>query len=351
MTGTKAMEQRILGSSGVSVSRLCLGAMMFGGPTDPATAGAIIAMARDAGINFIDTADQYHRGRSEEVVGEAIRGERHRWVVATKIANAMGPETPRNETGLSRNWLMRGVEGSLRRLGTDYIDVLYLHREDHETPLDVTARALGDLIRAGKIRSFGLSNFRAWRIAALCEACDRLGIDRPVVTQPYYNAMNRMPEVEVIPVSHHYGMAVVPYSPLARGVLTGKYRPDEPPAGDTRAGRGDKRMLEAEWRPESLQIAQRIGAHAASVGTSAAHLAIHWVLNNAFVTATIVGPRTEAHMRDYLDAMAYGFTAADEDLISSAVAPGHPSTPGYNDPHYPIEGRSPVVGTAPAPTH
>ena len=156
--------------------------------------------------------------------------------------------------------------------------------------------------------------------------------------------MNHMPEVEVIPASRHYGLAVVPYSPLARGVLTAKYDPDAPPPGDTRAGRGDKRMLEAEWRPESLKIARAISAHAALVGTTAAHLAIRWVLNNAFVTATIVGPRTVAHMRDYISAMTYGFTAADEEFISSAVAAGHPSTPGYNDPHYAIEGRVPVVG-------
>jgi len=347
----KAMEQRILGRSGVPVSRLCLGAMMFGGPTESATAERIIGMARDAGINFIDTADQYHRGRSEEAVGAAIRAERHRWVVATKIANAMGPETPRSETGLSRAWLFRGVENSLRRLGTDHIDILYLHREDHDTPLEVTAAALGDLIRSGKIRAFGVSNFRAWRIAALCEACDRLGIDRPVASQPYYNAMNRMPEVEVIPVSRHYGLGIVPYSPLARGVLTGKYASDAAPGAETRAGRGDKRMLEAEWRPESIAIAQRIAAHAAADGRRAAHLAIHWVLNNAFVTASIVGPRTVEQMQDYLDAMATPFTAADEELISSAVSPGHPSTPGYNDPHYPIEGRVPVIGEARAHEH
>lgn len=343
-----SMEYRVLGRSGVKVSRLCLGAMMFGGPTDAATSERIVARAREVGFNFIDTADQYHRGGSEEVVGRAIAGDRHHWVVATKIANPMGPDSPMNERGLSRAWLTRGVENSLRRLGTDHIDLLYLHREDHATPLEVTVAALGDLIRAGKIRGFGLSNFRAWRIAALCEACDRLGVDRPIANQPYYNVMNRMPEVEVIPVSVYYGLGVVPYSPLARGVLTAKYRPGEAPPPDTRAGRGDKRMMEAEWRPESVAIAQRIAEHAAAVGSSAAHLAIHWVLNNAMVTGTIVGPRTEGQLEDYIAALAYRFTAADEALISSQVAPGHPSTPGYNDPYYPIEGRPVVIRDAPA---
>jgi aryl-alcohol dehydrogenase-like predicted oxidoreductase len=192
------MEYRVLGRSGVKVSRLCLGTMMFGGATDAPASERIVARAKEAGFNFLDTANGYNRGRSEEVVGQAIAGGRHAWVLATKVANPTGPDASMNEQGLSRAWITRGVEESLRRLGTDHIDLLYLHREDHNTPLEVTAAALGDLIRAGKIRAFGLSNFRAWRIAALCEACDRLGVDRPVACQPYYNAMNRMPEVEVI---------------------------------------------------------------------------------------------------------------------------------------------------------
>src|SRR5689334_15564592 len=187
------MEYRTLGRSGITVSRLCLGTMMFGGPTDAATSGRLIARAAEAGINFIDTADAYNGGRSEEVVGAAIAGNRHAWVLATKIANQVGKEP--NEGGLSRKWVMQGTEACLRRLGTDFIDILYLHKEDHATPLEVTVRALGDLVRAGKIRHFGVSNYRSWRIAEICRICDGLGIDRPVVSQPYYNAMNRQPEV------------------------------------------------------------------------------------------------------------------------------------------------------------
>ena len=333
------MDYRNLGRSGLKVSPLCLGTMMFGGATDEPTAQRIIAKAREAGVNFIDSADAYNRGRSEEVTGRAISNQRDHWVLATKLANPMG-EGP-NAGGLSRKWIMRAADASLRRLGTDYIDIYYLHKEDLSTPLAETVRALGDLVRAGKIRYFGVSNYKSWRVAEICNICDRLGIDRPVVSQPYYNAMNRMPEVEHLPACAYYGLGVVPYSPLARGVLTGKYAPDAPPPPDTRAGRKDRRMLQAEWRPESLNLAQEIKQHAERRGMTAGQLAVLWVLNNAFVTAAIAGPRTEAQWDDYLGALGHKFTGEDEALIDRLVPPGHPSTPGFNDPAYPIEGRVP----------
>ncbi len=333
------MEYRSLGRSGLKVSPLCLGSMMFGGQTDAATAERIIAKAQEAGVNFIDTADQYNDGRSEEVVGRAIAARRDAWVLATKVCNPMGSGA--NERGLSRKWVMQAAEASLRRLGTDYVDIYYLHKEDHTTPLDETVRALGDLVRQGKIRYFGVSNHRSWRIAEICNIADRLGIDRPVVSQPYYNAMNRMPEVEQLPVCAYYGLGVVPYSPLARGVLTGKYRPDVPPPPGTRAGRQDMRMMQTEWRPESLRIAQEVKAHAEAHGITAGQFAVAWVLNNRLVTSVIGGPRTEEQWDDYLGALSYRFTAADEALIDRLVPSGHPSTPGYSDPAYPIEGRVP----------
>ncbi|SDB48153.1 aldo/keto reductase [Belnapia rosea] len=336
------MEYRTLGRSGLSVSRLCLGTMMFGGPTDAATSHRLIARAAEAGINFLDTADAYNGGRSEEVVGQAIAARRHDWVVATKIANRVGPGP--NEGGLSRKWVIQGTEACLRRLGTDFIDILYLHKEDHATPLETTVRALADLVRAGKIRHIGVSNYRSWRIAEICRLCDESGINRPVVSQPYYNAMNRQPEVEQLPAAAHYGLGIFPYSPLARGVLTAKYRPGAEPEAGSRAARQDKRMLETELRAESLEIAQTIREHAERVGTTPVHLAIGWVLNNRLVTGSILGPRTEAHLDDYLAALDYRFTAEDEALVDRLVPPGHPSTPGYNDPQYPIEGRVPVTG-------
>src|SRR5579872_4005925 len=266
------MEYRALGKSGLKVSKLCLGAMMFGGPTDEATSGRIIAQAREQGVNFIDTADQYNAGSSEAVVGRAVARERDRWVIATKLANPWSADP--NEVGLSRKWMLQAVEGSLRRLGTDYIDIYYLHKEDHGTPLAETVRAMGDLIRQGKVRYFGVSNHRSWRIAEICNLADRMGIDRPVVNQPYYNAMNRMPEVEQLPASAYYGLGIVPYSPLARGVLTGKYTLDAPPPAETRAGRADKRIMQTEFRAESIRIAQELKRHAEARGITPGEFAV-----------------------------------------------------------------------------
>jgi len=333
------MDYRNLGRIGLKVSPICLGTMMFGGPTDEATAERIVGSAREAGVNFIDTADVYNEGRSEEIVGRLIRAERVHWILATKVANPMGPGP--NDRGLSRRWIMQAAEASLRRLGTDVIDIYYLHKEDHATPLAETVRAMGDLVRHGKILHFGVSNHRSWRVAEICRLCDELGIDRPVVSQPYYNAMNRMPEVEHLPACGYFGLGVVPYSPLARGVLTGKYGLDTTPSADTRAGRSDKRMMQTEWRPESLAIAQEIKQHAEACGVTAGQFAVSWVLNNRLVTAVIAGPRTEAQWDEYLGALDYVFTAEDEALIDRLVATGHPSTPGYNDPAYPVEGRVP----------
>jgi aryl-alcohol dehydrogenase (NADP+) len=333
----KSTDYRTLGASGVKVSPLCLGTMMFGGPTDEATATRIAAKAKEQGVNFIDTADGYAGGKSEEVVGRAIGNRRHDWVLATKLGNVRGSWP--NHGGLSRKWVIQCCEESLRRLGTDYIDVLYLHKEDHDTPLAETVRALAALIRDGKIRYFGVSNHRSWRIAEICNLCDRMGIDRPVVNQPYYHALYRVAEVEQIPACAHYGVGVVSYSPLARGVLTGKYVPGADAARDSRAGRADKRMLETEFRPETLEAAQKFKAYADSRGIAAGHLAVAWVLNNKLITGVVAGPRTEHQWDDYVKALNVTFTAEDEAFVNGLVSPGHPAAPGYNDPQYPIEGR------------
>src|ERR1700744_5309826 len=336
-TRMSPMQYRKLGRSGLKVSPICLGTMMFGGPADEATSTRIVAKAREAGINFIDTADAYNNGGSEQVVGRAISNNRPGWVLATKLANPMGDDP--NRGGLSRRWVLQAADESLKRLGTDYIDLYFLHKEDHSTPLEETVRAMGDLMRAGKIRYFGVSNYRAWRVAEICNICDRLGIDRPVVSQPYYNAMNRMPEVEHMPACHYYGLGVVPYSPLARGVLTGKYNADAAPDKDSRAGRNDTRMMQTEWRPESLKLAQEIKRHAESKGITAGQFALSWVLNSSFVSSVFAAPVAGAHWDDYVGPLDYRVTADDEALVARLVVPGHPSTPGYNDPQYPIEGR------------
>jgi aryl-alcohol dehydrogenase-like predicted oxidoreductase len=328
---------RNLGRSGLAVSPLCLGTMMFGDRTDAAEAGRIVDAARAAGVNFIDTADVYAKGESERITGRVIKADRERWVLATKVANPMGDDP--NRRGTSRKWIMRAIEESLERLGTDYVDIYYLHKDVAETPLEESARAMADLIAAGKVRYFGISNFRGWRISEMAHACRALGVPAPVVCQPYYNAMNRQPENDILPACAHHGIGVVPYSPLARGVLTGKYRPNEAPPEGSRAGRKDKRILETEFRGESLAIAQKLQDHAARKGTTAGHLAVRWVLANPIVTSVIAGPRTLEQWQDYLAAVASKFDAEDEALVDTLVRPGHPSTPGYNDPAYPLTGR------------
>ncbi len=331
------MDYRYLGRSALKVSPLCLGAMMFGGETDEPTSKRIIDKAYDQGINFIDTADVYNGGRSEEIVGRAISSSRDSWVVATKFgfATARGP----NEQGQSRKWIMQSVEASLKRLGTDYIDILYFHRALAEAPLEEGVRAVGDLIRQGKVRYFGVSNFSGWRIAEIARLADQLGIDRPVASEPLYSIVDRKAEVEQLPAAAHYGLGVVSYSPLARGVLSGKYPVDAPPPADSRAGRGDMRIQQTEWRPESLHIAKAIAAHGAERGMSSIAFALAWVLKNRLISATIAGPRTEGHWDSYIDALSVQLNTEDEQLVDSLVRPGHTSSPGYTDPAYPVEGR------------
>ena len=335
------MEYRRLGTSGLRVSRICLGAMMFGERTDAATASRIARSAFDAGVNFIDTADAYGEGESERIVGRIVAQDRDRWVVATKFASKTVADDP-NSGGTGRKWMMQAVDASLKRLNTDYIDIYYFHRDDPETPLEESLAAMGDLIRAGKVRYFGLSNVAGWRIAEVVAQCRVLGVPRPVVVQPYYNALHRIAEVEQLPACRYYGLGAVPYSPLARGVLTGKYLPDSKPPADSRGGRGEPRFMETEMRPESLVIAQTIKRHAEKKGMTAAQFALNWVLHNALVTAVLAGPRTLQQWREYLGALDHRYGPEDEALVDRLVAAGHCSTPGYTDPKYPVTGRVPL---------
>lgn len=326
-----------LGKSGLQVSRVCLGAMMFGTQTDARESARIVSDARNEGVNFIDTADVYGRGVSEEVTGAAIAGQRDAWVIATKLGNPMGPGV--NQGGQSRKWIIESVEASLRRLGTDYIDVLYLHRSFDDDALAEAVRALGDLVRQGKLRYFGVSNFTAWRLGLTCQLADRLGMDRPVAIEPVYSIVDRTAEREIIPAARHYGVGVVSYSPLARGVLTGKYDSALVPEASSRLGRGDVRLRQTEWRQESLDIAEALAPLARAKGVSVAEFSIGWVLANAGISSVIAGPRTLEQWRGYVVGANVGMESSDELFVDALVAPGHPSTPGYNDPAYPIEGR------------
>jgi aryl-alcohol dehydrogenase-like predicted oxidoreductase len=336
------MRYRVLGSSGVTVSEICLGTMMFGGPTGATEARRIIDHAADNGVNFIDTANVYAEGRSESVIGPAIKAKRDRWVLATKVAQSTGPDI--TDRGLSRRHMMRAVEASLRRLQTDHLDLYYIHRVDPDTAWEQTIAAFGDLIRQGKVRDWALSNVRAWHIPHVHHLCRQLGVPQPAALQPYYNLMNRQPEIELLPAAKAFGLGVVPYSPLARGVLTGKYKVNQEAEPDSRAGRRDKRMLESEWRPESLIISEKLTEHTEKRGISLVAWACAWVLNNRAISSIITGPRTFDQWTAYFGALDYAWTAEDEKLADTLVVPGHASTPGFTDPAYPVEGRFPGVG-------
>ncbi|MEH6412330.1 MULTISPECIES: aldo/keto reductase [Pseudomonas] len=332
------MIYRPLGHSGLQVSALTLGSMMFGEQTSTEDALRIIDKAWDQGINFIDTADVYNAGRSEEIVGEAVARHRHDWIVASKVGFGPADGLP-NRSGLSRKHIFNAVDATLTRMGMDYLDIYYLHREDHRVPLEETVQAIGDLLRQGKIRYWGVSNFRGWRIAEVCHVAERLGVPRPVVSQPLYNIVNRQAEPEQLTAAAAHGLGVVPFSPLARGVLSGKYAPGAVPDAGSRAGRQDKRIMEVEWRQESLTIARQIQTYAEAKGVGIVEFAIAWVLNNQWVSSAIVGPRTEEQWDTYGGALAVKITAEDEAFIDSLVTPGHASTPGFNDVAHYVSGR------------
>lgn len=331
------MEYRALGNSGLKVSPICLGTMQFGKLTEQAEAGRIVASAREAGINFIDTASSYAAGKGEEMVGELLTSDRDRWVIATKVGSRTGPGP--NEDGTSRRQIRAAIDRSLQRLRTDRVDLYYLHRDDPETPLDESLGAIGELIRSGKVLHWGLSNFHGWRLAEAIGLAKELGIPRPIALQPYYHALNRQAEAELLPAAAHFGLGVVPYSPLARGVLTGKYLPGQPPPPESRAGRNDVELMGREWREGSLAIVQELRRHAEARGMTTGQLAVNWLLSNSIVTAILAGPRTFEQWSEYLGALDHGFGAEDAALVDRLVPPGHASTHGYTDPAYPITGR------------
>lgn len=334
---------RPLGDSGLKVPQLWLGTMMFGDQTDEGEARNIVDATRDAGLNAIDTADVYAAGESERIVGRLIAADRERWVLASKVANPVGREP--NDRGLSRRWLLQEVDNSLRRLNTDFIDLYYMHRDDETVPIEETLSTMARLIDVGKIRYYGVSNFRGWRLARMVETARRMGIPQPIVCQPPYSAVTRLIKTELLPCCAHYGVGVVSYSPLARGVLTGKYQPAIEPEAGSRAARGDKRIHQTEFRPESLVLSQRFKAHAEERSMSPTQFAIAWVLNNQKINGVIGGPRTLAQWQDYLGALALKLQLQDEGFVDQLVPPGYASTHGYNDPMYPLTGRT-VAATA-----
>jgi aryl-alcohol dehydrogenase-like predicted oxidoreductase len=318
------MDYRVLGRTGVKVSPLCLGAMMFGswGNPDHDDSVRIIHRALDAGINFIDTADVYSRGESEEIVAKALAGARRDNVVlATKVHGVMGDDP--NQRGNSRRWIIREVEDSLRRLKTDWIDLYQIHRPSHDTDIEDTLSALTDLVRAGKVRYIGSSTFPASQIVEAQWVSRERGLERFKTEQPPYSMLVRGIETDVLPTVQRHGLGVIPWSPLAGGWLSGRYRKNAEPPPSTRAGRLPHRFdLSLPGNQRKLDAADALGALADEAGLSLVELAIAWVINHPAVTAAIIGPRTMEHLESQLPAADTTLDPALLDRIDEIVAPG-----------------------------
>jgi aryl-alcohol dehydrogenase-like predicted oxidoreductase len=331
------MELRPFGRTGVQVSPLCLGAMMFGawGNPDHDESVRIIHRALDAGINFIDTADVYSRGESEEIVAKALAGGRREHVfLATKVHGRMGDDP--NQYGNSRHWIMREVEDSLRRLGTDYIDLYQIHRPEPETDIEETLGALTDLVRAGKVRYLGSSTFPASRIVEAQWAARERGLERFVCEQPPYSLLVRGIEADVLPTARRHGMAVIPWSPLAGGWLSGRWRKDREPPGSTRAERLPARYdLSRPENQRKLEVADALARLADEAGLSLIHMALAFVIRHPVVTSAIIGPRTMEQLESQLGAADTRLDDALLDRIDEIVVPGtnvNPADAGWQEP-------------------
>jgi aryl-alcohol dehydrogenase-like predicted oxidoreductase len=327
------MELRPLGRSGITVSRLGLGAMVLGawGNTDRAACLRIVRTALDRGVNLVDTADVYAHGESEEVVGEAISGRRDEVVLATKFHNPMGPGP--NDRGNARRWIVRAVEASLRRLGTDRIDVYQVHRPDPETDLGETVDALSDLVRQGKIVTWGTSTFPASEIVEAQHLGARPGRVRPRTEQPPYSILCRGIEPEILPVCARYGMGVLVWSPLAGGWLTGKYTRQDPAPPGSRGATQPEHF--DGGNPAKFDAVERLAAVAAEAGLSLTHLALAWVLEHPAVSSALIGPKTEAQLDELLGAADLRLTADLLDAVDAVVPPGHtinPADVGWTPP-------------------
>jgi len=333
------MEFRYLGDSGLRVSAICLGTMDFGAGMNAGTAAKVLDLARDRQVNFIDCADAYSGGKAEQIVGKLIKPDRDDWVLATKVGQQDGP--PERKRGLSRKWIMEAIDASLKRLGTDYVDIYYMHHRDRDTPLAESVAAMGDVVASGKATYWGFSNHHGWEVAEIIRLCEQTGAPRPVVSQPMYNLAMRQPENDHLPACEYFGIGVAPFSPLARGALSGKYVRGAKPPANSRAARGDASILNRDLTPEVYAVVEAIKAHIADRGMTPAEFATLWVLNNKVVSSVITGPRTLKQWKSYLSALDHEFTAEDEALVDSLVPSGHPATPGLIWSRHPPMGRYP----------
>jgi 1-deoxyxylulose-5-phosphate synthase len=324
------MEYRTLGRTGVRVSPLCLGAMNFGGPTGEAESIAMIDTALDAGINFIDTANVYNAGESERVVGKALArdGKRERVVLATKVHGEMGPGP--NDRGNSRFHIIRACEDSLRRLGTDHIDLYQVHRPALDIPQDETLRALDDLVRSGKVRYVGCSTFPAWMVMEALATSEKLNLARYICEQPPYNLLDRRIENELVPLAQRYGMALIPWSPLAGGILAGRYAGGQVPEDSRAARSGAGSMFDQRRNPRAVEAAQQVAQIAEARGITASQLALLWCKDQPGVTAPIIGPRTPEQLQDNLAVLAMALADEDRAALDAVNGPGNAVSDFFN---------------------
>jgi aryl-alcohol dehydrogenase-like predicted oxidoreductase len=331
------MDHRSLGRTGVQVSPLCLGAMMFGdwGNKDHDESVRIIHRALDAGLNFIDTADVYSRGESEEIVGKALAdGRRDNVILATKVHGTMGDDP--NQFGNSRRWIVREVEASLRRLNTDWIDLYQIHRPEPDTDIDETLGALSDLVHQGKVRYIGSSTFPPSQVVEAQWVARERGRERFVTEQPPYSLLVRGIEADLLPTCRRHGMGVIPWSPLAGGWLSGRWRKGQEPPGSTRAERIPARYdLSIPANQRKLDAVEELALVAEEAGLSLIHLAIAFVTRHPAVTAAIIGPRTMEQLESQLGAADVTLDDAVLDRIDEIVAPGtnvSPADTGWQNP-------------------
>jgi aryl-alcohol dehydrogenase-like predicted oxidoreductase len=317
------MQLRNLGSTGVKVSPLCLGAMMFGdwGNTDHDESIRIIQAALDAGINFVDTADVYSRGESEEIVGKALKGRRDNVVLATKVHGPMGDDP--NQFGNSRRWIVKEIDNSLRRLQTDWIDLYQIHRPEEDTNIDETLGALSDLVHQGKVRYIGSSTFPPSQIVEAQWVAQTRGRERFITEQPPYSLLVRGIEADVLPTCKRYGMGVIPWSPLAGGWLSGKWRKGQDAPRSSRANRLPHRYdLSIPGNQRKLDAVEQYAKIAEDAGISLIHLAIAFAMRHPAVTAPIIGPRTMEQLESQIGAAEVELSDEILDRIDEVVAPG-----------------------------
>jgi len=312
------MEYRFLGRTGVRVSPLCLGAMNFGGVTNESDSIRIIHAALDAGINFVDTANVYNAGQSEVVVGKALADRRENVVLATKVHGKMGEDI--NASGNSRRHILKACEDSLRRLNTDYIDLYQIHRPMSETPVDETLRALDDLVRSGKVRYIGCSTHPAWMVMEALAVSERCNLVRYVSEQPPYNLLDRRIENELVPLAQRYNLALIPWAPLAQGVLAGRYASAAQLPADSRAARQPGSIYAQRVSAAGVAAGQRFSELAAQVGKTPGQLALVWCKDQPAITAPIVGPRTLEQLTDLLPVLEMSLSA-EERLACDVINP------------------------------